>query len=230
LLDDDFINITSIAHVDANGEVRIDQADLHALSDLLEEYERNLGSTTPQDHALVLDPAPVRDNEECWNEYVIYGWHTVRNYLSFAFHNYPPDHECETVDHLIWILENKDCVCAEIQRWMYFHLFVHYASLEELREDFDNRPWVNDKVKFAFFDKFFNCFSGEDLELKYTDAEINADVILSLVPVESDICPYSPIEVNPYYTSLYDVTRCSEGTSTFDPYFKMMEVGVDWLL
>jgi len=105
---------------------------------------------------------------------------------------------------------------------MYFHLVVDYASLEELREDFDNRPWVHDNVKFAFFDKFFHCFSGEDLELKYTDAEINADVILSLVPVESDICPYSPIEFNPYYTSLYDITLCSEGTSTFDPDDKMM--------
>jgi len=52
LLDDDFINITGFAHVDANGEVRIDQADLHALSDLLEEYERNRGGTTPQDPVL----------------------------------------------------------------------------------------------------------------------------------------------------------------------------------
>jgi len=221
LLDDDFINITSIAHVDANGEIRIDQADLHALSDLLEEYERCLGGTTPQDLALVLDPAPVLDNEECWNEYVIYGRDSVTHYLGAWFDNSPPDQECETDDHLIWILENKDCVCAEIQRWMHFQLVWFKVPLEELREEFDNRPWVHDNVKFAFFDKFFHCFSGEDLELKYTDAEINADVIRSLVPVESDICPYSPIEVNPYFTSLYDPILCSEGTSTFDPYWKM---------
>ena len=52
---------------------------------------------------------------------------------------------------------------------------------------------MHDNVKFAFFDKFFHCFWGGDLELKYTDAEINADVLRSLVPVESDICPYTPL-------------------------------------
>jgi len=221
LLDDDFINITGFAHVDANGEVRIDQADLHALSDLLEEYERNIGDTTPQDHALVPDPAPVCDNEETWNEYVIYGRYSVTDYLSTWFHNLEPYHECETDDYLIWILENKDCVCAEIQRWLHFQLVWFKVPLEELREDFDNRPWVHDNVNFAFFEKFDHCFSGGDLELKYTDWEINADVIRSLVPVESDICPYSPLPIDPVGWTLFDPTLCSEGTSTFDPYFKM---------
>jgi len=112
LLDDDFINITGFAHVDANGEVRIDQADLHALSDLLEEYERNRGGTTPQHNVLVPDPAPVCDNEQTWNDHVINGNATVTSYLSDWLHNWGPPHECATDDHLIWILENKDCVCA----------------------------------------------------------------------------------------------------------------------
>ena len=96
MLDDDFINITSIAHVDANGEIRIDQADLHALSDLLEEYERNRGGTTPQDLVLVPDPAPVCDIKNA----------TVTYYLIYWFANYESPHECETDDHLIWIFEN----------------------------------------------------------------------------------------------------------------------------
>jgi len=87
LLDDDFINITGFAHVDANGEVRIDQADLHALSVLLEEYEQNRGRTTPQDPVLDPDPAPVCDNEQTWNELYINGYETVYIYLLNWFHN-----------------------------------------------------------------------------------------------------------------------------------------------
>jgi len=189
LLDDDFINITGFAHVDANGEVRIDQADLHALSDLLEEYERNRGGPTPQDPVLDPDPAPapVCDNEQTWNELYINGYETVYDYLHAWFNKFDPPTECVTDDYLIWMLENNDCLCADLQRWMIKNLSYSY-TIEELREDVEAR-FPRDDVKYVLFDTFFSCFWREDLQLKYTDAEINADVIRSLMPIESDICP-----------------------------------------
>jgi len=211
LLDDDFINITGFAHVDANGEVRIDQADLHALSDLLEEYEQNRGGTTPR----VPDPDPVCDNEQTWNEHVINGEETISDYLWYWFVDSDPPHECVTDDYRIWMLDYNDCPCAEIQLWMVVILEEKYATFEELEEESINRPWMHDNVQRALFDTWGQCFPNwrDGVENQDFDAEINADVIRSLVPVESDICPGSRTPVDPPYDPPADPQLCPDGTT-----------------
>jgi len=112
---------------------------------------------------------------------------------------------------------------------MHFQLVWFKVPLEELREEFDNRPWVHDNVKFAFFDKFFHCFSGEDLELKYTDAEINADVIRSLVPDEFDVCPGSHTLVWPPSEQLC-LDPLMPTLDPHDPAYIMDSISFEWLL
>merc|ERR1712060_211559 len=187
----------------ANGQVVIDQADINALSALLQILQE-------------YDPAPVCDNEQTWNEHVINGNETVYDYLVDWFHNSDPPHECVTDDYRIWMLDHGDCHCAEIQRWMVGNLEELNATFEELEEDVEaNRPWMHDNVQRALFDIWGQCFPNwrEEVELQYTDAEINADVIRSLVPVESDICPGSHTPVDPPIDPPADPQLCPDGTT-----------------
>jgi len=147
---------------------------------------------------------------------------TVFDYLWDWFHNWYPPHDCVTDDYRIWMLDYNYCHCAEIQRWMVGNLEELNATFEEFEEDVEaNRHWMHDNVQFAFGDIWGKCFPNwrEEVELQYTDAEINADVIRSLVPVEPDICPGSHTPVDPPIDFSADPQLCPDGTT--DPAFWM---------
>jgi len=114
------------------------------------------------------------------------------------------------------MLENNDCVCPEIQRWMVGSLSELNATFEEFREEVEaNRPWMHDNVWRALDDIWGQCFPNwrEEVELQWFDAEIHDYVIRSLVPVESDICPGSRTPVDPPYDPPADPQLCPDGTT-----------------
>merc|ERR1712014_43139 len=114
---------------------RIEADDLYALAHLLEEYERNQGGDPDSGNC---------DHEQIWEENVINGNETVFDYLYDWFHNQEPPHECVTENYLIWMLDNNECSCEDLQRWMVGNLEEGDFTFVELGEDVDaNRPWMH---------------------------------------------------------------------------------------
>jgi hypothetical protein len=196
---------------------------------LLEEYEQTHGGNTQPEPVPepAPEPTPVCDNEQTWSEHVINGDESVYDYLVDWFHNLDPPHECVTDDYRIWMLDYNDCHCAEIQRWMVENLEEANSTFQEVGEDVEaNRPWMHDNVQRALFDIWDQCFPNwtHEVEYQYTDDEITADVIRSLVPVESDICPGSHTPVEPPVGP----DLCPDGET--DPAYMMEATDIDWML